>query len=395
MISFDLRWFLFGTFVLFLATAVIAYAIGKWTAQRNRLQQTIEWLTPALDSALAGVIIFSLRNRLLYGNASARTLLGMRSDDWNLPDVIWDRLGEIVQRTDEANGETLALPWHRLDVTMPAADGEFPLTLWITSVPGGTVGIVQDRSATLAGVRESQLLLGGLSHELRTPLATMATHVELLRTPSLPVEVRNQSLRLLGEETGRLARLVSNAVELGRIESGIEFNLQPVDVIRVAEEAAMQMSSLAQAAGTTITLSAQRPLPFVLGQPDRLKQVFLNLLDNAIKYGLSDIPIEVAIKATKLGIWCAVIDQGAGIATVQIPLLTQRFYRAAAENIPGNGLGLSIVEAILRQHGSRLQIASARTADLAVDNSAGGKGNEQGTVVSFMLPWAGVAVRHE
>jgi len=386
MISLDLRWFLFTLLALLLATGVIGYALGRGTAQRNLLQQMIVLSTPALDTAPAGVLIFTAQNRLLYANATALSLLGIDAKEKALPGALWEQLGEGSVLVDEEKGQPPRLLWHRLDFTMEVAGSIAPLTFWVVMISGTYIAIVQDASASLAGARGAQLLLGGLSHELRTPLATMATHAEILRNGDLPEQVREQSLRLINEEIKRLSRLISNAVELGRIESGIDYDLQPIDLTRIADEARLQMESVATTAGMTISLTAQTPLPLILGQPDRMKQVFLNLLDNAVKYGASNKPIEIVIKSTGMGIYCAVKDYGTGIPQEQIPLLKQRFYRATSDNISGNGLGLSIVEAILRQHGSRLQIVSIQQNELSDLH-----GEEQGTQVFFTLPWAGVA----
>jgi two-component system phosphate regulon sensor histidine kinase PhoR len=200
--------------------------------------------------------------------------------------------------------------------------------------------------------------------------------------PTVANEVRDQSLQFMKDETQRLVRLVNNTLELGRLESSGEQEVRPVDLLALAEDAVAQTVHQAQASQANLAIQADAPLPLALGQPERLKQVFLNLLENAIKYGAPGNQITVRLRGTTDGLHCAVCDTGPGIPADHLPNVTQRFYRAAPAGVPGSGLGLALVAEILRQHQSQLHITS-QTADLSTELGTPAK---RGTCVHFTLP---------
>jgi two-component system phosphate regulon sensor histidine kinase PhoR len=216
-------------------------------------------------------------------------------------------------------------------------------------------------------------LFAGLSHELRTPVGTILTHLEILRLPDIPEETKRQSLQLLHAETRRLARMVNLMLELGRLETSPEIELRPVDLLDLAERAISSLAAQAEERQIRFSLEADSPLPTVWGDADRLMQVFLNLLDNVIKHCRPGDSATVILRRADGGVLCVVRDTGPGIPAEHLPHLTRRFYRAAKQEVEGSGLGLALVEEILRRHGSRLEISS-RTE------------GETGTCVRFILP---------
>ena len=171
-----------------------------------------------------------------------------------------------------------------------------------------------------------------------------------------------------------MARLIHLTLEIGRLETNIEIDRQPVDLTNLVGQVIAQIGPQSRERNIAVSLEADAPLPLVEGDEDRLRQVFLNLVDNAVKYARPGDRVVVSIGATARGIQCAVRDSGPGIPAKHLPHLTHRFYRAAAEELEGTGLGLTLVEAILRRHHSDLEIESH------VD------GPETGTCVRFLLP---------
>ncbi len=233
-----------------------------------------------------------------------------------------------------------------------------------------------DMTAPHQAEQAARFLLSDLSHELRTPLATLLTHLEVLRLPHIPDETRQQSISLMYVEAKRMARLVHDMLELGRLEASADIEHRPVDLLAVVEAALAQVQPQAEARQIALSLQADTPLPLVVGDPDLLKQVFLNLLDNAIKYSRPGDRAVVSLRPDPAGerVICAVCDSGPGIPAEHLPHVTRRFYRVAPHEIEGSGLGLTIVAEILRRHRSRLEIES-RT-----------EGAETGTCARFVLP---------
>jgi signal transduction histidine kinase len=224
-----------------------------------------------------------------------------------------------------------------------------------------------------AWVAESTQFLSDLAHELRTPLATLLTHLEVLRSPRISEETRQQSIFLMQQEGKRMARLVHDLLELGYLETAPAIEQRPVNLCEVIHQTIGQIAPLAEERQMTISVHAEDDL-VTLGDADRLRQVFLCLLDNAVKYSRVGDAISVTLhRQTEHTILCEVCDTGPGIPAEHLPHVTKRFYRGVSEEIGGSGLGLAVVKEILLRHHSTLEITSQT------------EGTETGTTVRFVL----------
>jgi two-component system phosphate regulon sensor histidine kinase PhoR len=215
------------------------------------------------------------------------------------------------------------------------------------------------------------------SHEMRTPLASLLGFVETLQGPARnDAAARDRFLSIMGEQARRMSRLVDDLLSLSRIEQNS--HLQPqtiVDLSTIAGHVVDTLGPMAREKEARIVLEAAEPVP-VRGDHDELVRVAENLIENAIKYGASDEPVEVIIRPRGRDAVLLVRDHGPGISTEHLPRLTERFYRVDAGESRakgGTGLGLAIVKHILARHRGRLQIES----------SAG-----QGATFSAILPLA-------
>ncbi len=262
------------------------------------------------------------------------------------------------------------------------------LTLWLTlawhrrqtKIAREHSETQQIRSALAAHDIEqrTRFLLNDLAHELRTPLATLLTHLEVVRLPNISAEQRQQSIQLMQVEGKRMARLLHDMLELGRLETAADIAHRPLDLRALLDTVIAEMTPQADAQQMTLTLETDSSLPLVVGDVDRLKQVFLNLLDNAIKYSRAGDRVVVAAHAIdeRRAIACAACDNGPGIPPEHLPHVARKFYRVAPETSEGSGLGLAVVAEALRRHQSELQIESRSDGD------------ETGTCVRFVLPSA-------
>ena len=279
-------------------------------------------------------------------------LLGLDEQSGRLPADDWARA--IIEDRDAARGghhrcgryRQVSLPFNRF------------AQWWIFPAQAIDVVFVFDITSQRQVRQRSQLLLGGLSHELRTPIATILTHLEVLGVPNLAQEVQDQSIQLLKQEARRMSKMVNQMLMLGRLELEDSFEHRSLDLVPLVEEAIALAASMANQKDFVISFEADTPLPVVSGDEGRLKQVFLNLLDNAIKYGDADNRISISLRRGTKGVICTVTDTGPGIPDEHLPHITRHFYRAASQEIEGSGLGLAIVSEILRQHDSRLEVDS-------------------------------------
>lgn len=195
------------------------------------------------------------------------------------------------------------------------------------------------------------------SHELRTPVTAIGGHVSYLLRRTNPTSDQLDSLEVIQRESERMAKLVNDLLELARADAGFTVHLEPMNVVEVVEAVKQEVAPVAGAA--SIEVRSTTPLAEVMGDFTRLKQVLLNLVQNALNAGANKITIAVRPERTQVHI--EVLDDGSGIPADALPHLFDRFYRVdGARSVRGNGsgLGLAIVNWIVQQHGGSVEVES-------------------------------------
>jgi signal transduction histidine kinase len=200
-----------------------------------------------------------------------------------------------------------------------------------------------------------------VSHELRTPMAAVIGSAQTLqqRWRELTPDQRESFLELIAGETNRLAMLVSDVLDTSRIDAGtFSLRFSDVDLGELVRDsvAAAEMGSDEVA----LRAEVQEPLPLVRGDPERLRQVLMNLLDNAIKYSPSGDAVQVRAFAENGRVHVDVRDRGPGIAREDQRLIFEKFGRVTGSGTarPGTGLGLFIARSIAEAHGGALEVQS-------------------------------------
>jgi signal transduction histidine kinase len=200
-----------------------------------------------------------------------------------------------------------------------------------------------------------------VSHELRSPMAAVigATRTLQARWRELRADQRESFLALIGDETPRLAALIGDVLDTSRIDAGtFSFRFSDVDV------AALVRDMVATAAygqdEVPIVMEAAPEMAVVRGDPERLRQIFGNLIDNAVKYSPVGGPVEVRVSQSNGEVTVAVRDRGPGIKAADQRMIFEKFGRVAPGNSkPGSGLGLYIARSIAETHGGTIAVSSA------------------------------------
>jgi two-component system, OmpR family, phosphate regulon sensor histidine kinase PhoR len=206
--------------------------------------------------------------------------------------------------------------------------------------------------------------LGNVSHELKTPIFAIQGFAETLRDGALEDERVNRSfLDKILRNSDRLNTLVRDLAEISRIETGeLKMNMEPFRMQRLCGEVADGLEHRAAERQVVLRNLADSDAPVVVGDVERIRQVLVNLVDNAIKYSNDGGRVELSLNVTDDGgLRVAVKDDGIGIAPQDVPRLTERFYRvdrSRSREAGGTGLGLSIVKHILAAHGMSLAVKS-------------------------------------
>ena len=197
------------------------------------------------------------------------------------------------------------------------------------------------------------------SHELRAPLTVIQANLELLEhRPGMSAAEREVAIQVAHAETARLVRLVADLLVLARADTGVPMRHDAVDLDRIVVAVLDEARLLAPL--RRIEIETLDPA-VVAGDADRLKQLVLNLVENAIKYTPADGRITVAIRRVGANAEIELRDTGIGIPAADLPRVFERFYRAdpaRTRDAGGTGLGLSIALWIARQHGGEITLAS-------------------------------------
>jgi two-component system phosphate regulon sensor histidine kinase PhoR len=205
--------------------------------------------------------------------------------------------------------------------------------------------------------------IDNLSHELRTPLTTISL---LAETAARDAETASPRLRdrisKIEIETGHLTQMVNELLDLSRIESGTaQLLLDDVDVIRVVRSTVERLRLFAERQGLQIEIESPERVAAVRGDEDRLGQVLINLLHNAVKFSPNGGTIVVGVRdaADEVTVW--VRDPGIGVPRADLTRIFERFYkvdRARVRGRGGTGLGLSIARHVVDAHGGRIWVES-------------------------------------
>ena len=202
--------------------------------------------------------------------------------------------------------------------------------------------------------------ISSVSHELRTPLTAIGGWAETLGYDETIRGESRRGVEIIARETGRLSKMVEELLEFTRIQDGrFRLNMEPTDIAAEVEDAIFTYSRLFSQKDVALHYSGDaEELPAIEGDPERLRQVLLNLLDNAVKYGGEGGTVEVTLGAEDGRVRLSVRDHGPGIPPDELPRVKEKFYKGSGK-ARGSGIGLAVCEEIVTRHGGTLTIENA------------------------------------
>ena len=330
-------------------------------------------VTSPLDSAAVihladmldeGVLLTDGDGVVLSANQAARQLFDGEIIGAPIFEVIDDSGFDDLFRKAALEQVELELPYHPKDETIHR---EFNLRLKrLGDGPVALLFLDMTRQKNLETVRRD--FVANVSHELRSPLTSLAGFVETMLGGEVPDEaMRVRFLTIMDEEAKRMSRLIDDLLSLSRVE--VDEHIVPDDRVKLLDVMQMVRDSLtgrASQRGMTIKIFDQRAdqtlNPVMLGSFDEMTEVFVNIVENAIKYGYANTEIEISmfeVDSNRLQI--DVTNHGEGIEQRHLSRLTERFYRvdkARSRQIGGTGLGLAIVKHIVNRHRGSLSVTS-------------------------------------
>jgi len=324
-----------------------------------------------LERLPLGLLLLDESSRVMFQNAAALEMLERRVTD--MPAAAALRAPALTEAVAAAYSHDRASD---LDVTLLRGKDRVvhaairPLTQDRVSDGRAPTVLVMLEDRTRAAKAEAlrRDFVANASHELKTPLASISGFIETLQGHAKnDPEATERFLAIMARQAARMKRLVDDLLSLNRIEINEHVRPRhPVDLAALAWEISAGLAPQAAAEGARFAVELPRGGLSVLGERDELAQVFVNLLDNAVKYAGSAGPIRVHLAdpadARPGMVGVTIADSGPGIPREHLPRLTERFYRvdvARSRERGGTGLGLAIVKHILSRHRGDLTVASA------------------------------------
>lgn len=224
---------------------------------------------------------------------------------------------------------------------------------------GEALSELKDR---IAGQEASEAMLGTLAHELRTPLATIAAAASTLGREDVELgeDQRRALLRVISGEAARLTRMVSGMLAANRLATAPPA-ARPCDALALARES-VEAARVIAPQKVTIDLDGGADLPSVAADPDSVRQVLANLLENALKYAPEGRTVRLAVGSDGPLVRFSVADEGPGIPEAEQDRVFEKFFRLDPHGNPGvdgTGLGLYICRELVRRMGGRIWVESA------------------------------------
>ncbi|MCA9923469.1 MAG: GAF domain-containing sensor histidine kinase [Anaerolineales bacterium] len=209
-------------------------------------------------------------------------------------------------------------------------------------------------------------LLAEIMHEIKTPLMAITSASELMTRPDFPVDKHGELIGMINRESKRLSKMTRDFLDFARLESRrIRLARLPVDVRTVIMDVVHISESQATERGIAIEADLPAHLPDsdsewrLIGDSDRLKQIVLNLVSNAVKYNVDNGRVTILAKVTDNEVVLDVADTGNGIEPQDMEHLFERFYRIpGSEGQEGTGLGLSVAKKLVEEHNGRIEVSS-------------------------------------
>jgi two-component system CheB/CheR fusion protein len=340
------------------------------------VRRSEERLRRALDVRTVGVIFFGPDDAIVDANAAFQALSGVERERLLSEQRTWDRLEPVSTRgaassaADELRRTGRAAPFEA-EFTRP--DGSTWIALVTATRLSDTEGVafivdVTDRRRAMDALRDADRrkndFLATLAHELRNPLAPITTSLALLRIADMDRDVARRARDTIERQVRHMVRLVDDLLEASRITLGkIEMRPEDVDLSMAVRAAVESATAGLSAERLQVTLDLPEEPVWTRGDPFRLGQAFVNVLNNAIKFTPEGGRLQVTLSRTDPWIRVGFRDSGIGIAPPMLPHIFEMFTQGDAsppDRVQGGlGIGLALVRALVEGHGGRVSATSA------------------------------------
>jgi len=345
----------------------LQHTVGQIKKRMSNLEEERDKISAIVQNLIEGVVAFDAQGQVLFTNASAKRMLQL--DERQLQGrSVWEvirhkELAEFVERCRELalpERQSMEVDLHvQARMTVEVYGLPFPLA---NQEKKGSVIVLHDVTQLRRLEQVRAEFIDNVSHELRTPLAAIIGYLEtLIDEPSLETPNNRKFVHVAHQHAERLSRLVDDLRSLSEIESGkVVLRWESVGLKALVDEVVEMLQPQVQKKHLHLTNQIDEKAR-VWADRDRVIQILLNLVDNAIKYSFEGGNISFLVQQFEKSLVLQVKDTGQGIPSTDLSRITERFYRvdrARSREEGGTGLGLSIVKHLVHLLGGQLRIHS-------------------------------------
>lgn len=345
----------------------------------NALRQEKEQLSSIVSSMADGVITLNRNGDMIVTNPPAEKFM----EDWFFEKNIQDRekkqlpreLNQILKRVILGEKEVLQ------ELNIQGRNWVMIMTpLYDQSYVRGAVAVIRDMTEERRLDKLRKDFIANVSHELRTPISLLQGYSEaIVDNIAESKEEKNELAQIIHEESQRMGRLVNELLDIARMEAGhIQLNIEQVDANSFVDRILKKFNGIANENNIHMELIKNINEPTAFIDPDRMEQVFTNLIDNAIRHSEKHGEVRVTVSNNTDKLSVSIQDSGSGIPDEDLPFVFERFYKADKsrernKEKKGTGLGLAIAKNIIEAHHGTISVKSKL---------------KQGTTFSFEIPKA-------
>lgn len=333
-----------------------------------------EELESIIENVYAGLMMINETGRIIQSNASVRTMLGIEETDLVgklYSDVVKNEHVCEIARTSLKDVTDMA---EEVSVIMPGEDGEDKENIYqmqtavVRSDDSKAMGVViifNDITEIRSIERMKTAFVSTVSHELRTPLTSIKGFISTLLMDEdgtcYDFETQREFYNIIDTECDRLTRLISDLLNVSRIEAGraLDLNPKPVTLPPLIEKVVAVQRSYTNK--HELVVDVKNELPVIVADEDKVDQILTNLTNNAIKYSPKGGTVTVSAIAEGDIVRFAVSDQGMGIPKDHLPKVFDRFHRVDnrdTRTVGGTGIGLYLVKHLVEAHGGKIWVES-------------------------------------
>ncbi len=338
----------------------IADRVHRQTSQNNAINMALNQMQNgiiAVDDNLKVILVTPVAKKLLgiIGSPEGK-LISDASRDVHLDDVFNEAMRQAGVYTNE------------VAVRNDMGRGHRPLRFYVSPMRNdgrvvGALAMVEDITEIRRLEQVRTDFAANVSHELKTPLTSIRGFVETLENGAIDnPEMAHKFLRIIMLETERLTRLINDILSISKLESGEDdVVIERLQLDKMAFDVADMLAIHATEKDVSIECHLNRTPVYIMGNADRVEQMLINLIENAIKYNKPGGSVTVQVFSNGVDASVAISDTGIGIAPENLPRLFERFYRVdkgRSRQMGGTGLGLAIVKHIVRSMNGQIEVHS-------------------------------------